>query len=65
MREKKVLASVNNAGCATAEELVPRAYDDTPVHMWPFALLSLQSHLEKLVVEGAVKKDGPVYSRIA
>ena len=34
--------------------LVPLAYDDTPPHLWPIALLSLQMHLEKLAREGTV-----------
>lgn len=53
-REAKVLAAVVAAPGATADELVPVAYDDTPPHVWPFALLSLQAHLEKLVAEGRV-----------
>jgi endoribonuclease LACTB2 len=43
----------------TIEELVPVAYDDTPVGMWPVARLSLASHLAKLLEEGrAVERDG-------
>ncbi len=69
-RERKVLAAVVARGAegATAPELVPVAYDDVPPTTWPIALLSLQSHLEKLVSEGRVRTspgardDGPRYS---
>lgn len=56
MREAKVLAAVEKAGPngATATDLVPDAYDDTPAHLWPIAKLSLEMHLEKLVREGKV-----------
>ena len=56
-RERKVLAAVAAEGPegATAEELVPVAYDDVPPTTWPVALLSLQSHLAKLVAEGRVR----------
>lgn len=57
MRERKVLAAVESRGGAggTAEELVAVAYDDVPPTTWPVALLSLESHLEKLVSEGRVR----------
>jgi endoribonuclease LACTB2 len=56
-RERKVLAAVEAQGPegATAEELVAVAYDDVPPATWPVALLSLQSHLAKLVAEGHVR----------
>src|SRR5215472_15385442 len=54
MREGKVLTAVTEAKEAAPEDLVPRAYDDTPAHLWPFALLSLQAHLDKLESEGRV-----------
>jgi ribonuclease/clavin/mitogillin len=56
MRERKVLAAVAASGAqgGTAEELVAVAYDDVPPATWPVALLSLQSHLAKLVADGRV-----------
>jgi hypothetical protein len=56
-RERKVLAAVAARGPegATAEELVAVAYDDVPPTTWPVALLSLQSHLAKLVAERRVR----------
>jgi glyoxylase-like metal-dependent hydrolase (beta-lactamase superfamily II) len=66
MREGKALAAVASHGesGATATELVPDVYDDVPVAAWPFALLSLQAHLEKLEREGRVQVragDAPRY----
>lgn len=59
MREAKVLDAVERAGPAgaLAEDLVPVAYADTPVHLWPIAKLSLEMHLEKLAREGKVTQD--------
>ena len=57
-REAKVLAAVRAAGPQGAEatELVPEAYADTPMHLWPIAKLSLEMHLEKLEREGKVAR---------
>jgi hypothetical protein len=54
MREAKVLAAIAAAGPAgaTTAELVPVAYDDAPVHVYPIAALSFEAHAEKLVREG-------------
>ena len=56
MREAKVLEAVRNAGIAGADAaaLVPDAYADTPMHLWPIAKLSLEMHLEKLEREGRI-----------
>lgn len=57
-REDKVLAAVKAAGAPSGiEALVPIAYDDTPVTLWPIARLSMAAHLEKLVEEGRVRVD--------
>jgi endoribonuclease LACTB2 len=55
-REAKVLGVVARAGeaGATAEAILPDAYDDVPPSTWPIALLSVRAHLEKLVREGRV-----------
>jgi ribonuclease/clavin/mitogillin len=61
MREAKTLGALPDAAdrAQTLEELVPVAYDDTPLRMWPIARLSLASHLAKLAEEGrAVVHDG-------
>jgi glyoxylase-like metal-dependent hydrolase (beta-lactamase superfamily II) len=63
MREAKVLAAIAAAGPggATVAELVPVAYDDTPVHVYPLAALSLESHAEKLVREGRLARAAERY----
>ncbi|CAN5378419.1 MBL fold metallo-hydrolase [soil metagenome] len=65
-REAKVLAAFSGVGeaGATAAELVPTAYADTPKLMWPLATLSLMMHLEKLVEDGRARVDGERYTRI-
>lgn len=64
-REARVLAAVRGAGeiGATAAELVPIAYADTPAHVWPIARLSLEAHVEKLEREGRVLR-GPNDGRL-
>jgi endoribonuclease LACTB2 len=59
-REAKVVAALADRGAegATVDEVLARAYDDTPVAVWPVALLSLQSHLNKLVGDGRVRHGG-------
>jgi glyoxylase-like metal-dependent hydrolase (beta-lactamase superfamily II) len=57
-REAKVLEAVKRAGIAGADAatLVPDAYSDTPMHLWPIARLSLETHLEKLERDGLVTR---------
>jgi glyoxylase-like metal-dependent hydrolase (beta-lactamase superfamily II) len=66
MREAKALAALPDRieiG-QTLEELVPRAYDDTPPAMWPIARLSLASHLAKLEEEGRVLECDGLWARL-
>lgn len=58
MREAKVLAAVARTGREGGDvaELLPDAYDDTPLSAFPFAKKSLEAHLEKLVEEGRVER---------
>lgn len=60
MREAKVFKALEERGQAgaLAEELVPRAYDDTPQAAWPYARVSLLSHLMKLVADGRAQAEG-------
>jgi glyoxylase-like metal-dependent hydrolase (beta-lactamase superfamily II) len=53
-REAKVVAALASAPArgASLEDLVAVAYADTPVAVWPIALLSLEAHLLKLLQEG-------------
>jgi glyoxylase-like metal-dependent hydrolase (beta-lactamase superfamily II) len=60
MREAKVLAAVAKSGPEgrTAAEIVPDAYDDVGVSVWPIAWLSVRAHLVKLAADGRVRADG-------
>lgn len=70
MREQRVLAALGAAGeggeggaagadSASLEALLPVAYADTALHLWPLARLSLEAHLIKLEREGrAVRREG-------
>jgi glyoxylase-like metal-dependent hydrolase (beta-lactamase superfamily II) len=62
-RETRVLAAVEAAGAKGASDvdLVPFAYADTNPSAWPFALFSLQAHLEKLVTDGRVRCDAGTF----
>ncbi len=63
-RESKVREALRSSGPSTVLGLVPVAYADTPMTVWPLAALSLEAHLVKLVEDGEVVKDGERY-RIA
>lgn len=58
MREGRVLRALSRAGerGATAAELVPTAYDDTPKAVWGIAAMSVAAHLVKLEREGLARK---------
>jgi len=47
------------------EDLVQDAYDDTPAHLWPIALLSLRSHLDKLADEGRATQQAELWQAVA
>lgn len=58
MREAKVLSSLQSfgEGGARLEDLLPLAYGDTQVLLWPIARLSLEAHLVKLEREGRARR---------
>jgi glyoxylase-like metal-dependent hydrolase (beta-lactamase superfamily II) len=58
MRENRVLAALAATTDASADELVPDAYSDTPKLLWPLAERSLLSHLAKLVKDGRARTVG-------
>ena len=66
-REAQVFAALARVGTSggTDLELLPFAYADTPREMWPFARLSLQAHLAKLIDEGRVRLTGGRYVETA
>ena len=47
---------------ATAWELLPIAYDDTPEQIWPLAERSCLAHLIKLAEDGRARRDGDRFS---
>ena len=53
-RETKVVEALTN-GAATLEEVVTRAYDDTPLELHPAAQMSALAHLHSLEKDGRVR----------
>jgi glyoxylase-like metal-dependent hydrolase (beta-lactamase superfamily II) len=59
MREGKVLDALEAHGqTARPDDLVARAYDDTPEALWPLAIRSIEAHLIKLEREGRITSEG-------
>ncbi|HEX2196175.1 MAG TPA: MBL fold metallo-hydrolase, partial [Actinomycetota bacterium] len=52
-RERRILDALD-AGARTMEEIVARAYDDTPAELHPAAAMSALAHLELLERGGRV-----------
>jgi glyoxylase-like metal-dependent hydrolase (beta-lactamase superfamily II)/8-oxo-dGTP pyrophosphatase MutT (NUDIX family) len=48
-REEKIKAALD-AGARTPEEIIEKAYDDTPQEAWPLAAHQLKAHLKRLGV---------------
>src|SRR2546425_1201988 len=63
-RERKVLASLQQLGRASVEELLPLVYDDVPPRIHRVAARSLTAHLDKLVADGAVRADAARYALV-
>jgi len=55
-REQKVLAALTELKSADTDEVLLKAYADTPIFLHGLAKLSLTAHLEKLQGEGMVDK---------
>lgn len=61
-RESRVLEALAAAGApASAQALLPVVYADVPAAMHPWAALSLQAHLDKLLEDGRVRQDAAGY----
>ena len=43
---------------------MPVAYDDAPKAVWPLAAMSVQAHLEKLVRDGKVVRNGAAFAAV-
>lgn len=54
-REHKIITALAD-GPVTLEEVVTKAYDDTPVELHPVAQMSALAHLESLEKDGRVRK---------
>jgi endoribonuclease LACTB2 len=57
-REARIVDVLTIAPGRTVNELVDTVYGDVPIASRPFARLSLEAHLEKLVTEGRVRVGG-------
>jgi glyoxylase-like metal-dependent hydrolase (beta-lactamase superfamily II) len=63
MREGKVLDALEAHGqAARPDDLVARAYDDTPEALWPLAVRSIEAHLIKLEREERITSEGGCWS---
>jgi len=60
-REAKVLAALERIGAGTPDKLLPDAYADTPVALYPLAARACLAHLVKLVADGAATQEGRVF----
>ena len=63
-REAKVLDALLRVGPSSSSGLVPVAYDDAPKAVWPLAAMSVQAHLEKLVRDGKVVRNGAAFAAV-
>lgn len=57
-REDKVRAAVVEQGRRSFMTILAAAYADTPKHLWPYAALSIEAHLRKLVDDGELERVG-------
>jgi glyoxylase-like metal-dependent hydrolase (beta-lactamase superfamily II) len=57
-REAKVREALRAFGPASLDTLLPCAYGDAPLAVWPLARLSLEAHVAKLIEDGEVARDG-------
>jgi len=63
-RENKVRTALEAIGPATLEALVPLVYDDVEATRHKAAARSLLAHLEKLIADGTVCRDGDGYALV-
>ena len=61
MRERQVLDALA-AGQDTIADIVPRLYADVPAFLHGMAGLTVRAHLDKLVADGRVRRDGERFS---
>ncbi len=63
-REQKVVRALARLGAASLDDLLPLVYDDVPSRIHRVAARSLTAHLDKLVIEGAIRTAGDKYSLV-
>ncbi len=61
-RERRVLAALSPVP-RSEEDLLGRAYADTPRALWPLARRSLRAHLLELLARGLVEREGERWRR--
>ncbi len=61
-REDKIVAALTPAA-QSLDQLVARAYQDTPEHIWPLAKISLEAGLIKLSQDGRAEKQAQGWVR--
>ena len=66
MREEKVYAALPGTTEAPirADAVVPIAYDDTPAHLWPIALLRADATSRSSWRTGRARESGGLYGRM-
>lgn len=57
-REQKVVTRLREMGTSSIESLLVRVYDDVSAALHPYARLTLEAHLIKLLAESRVHRDG-------
>ncbi len=63
-REAKILASFEGEAFIDEGELLARSYDDKPAHILPLARGALEAHLQKLIAENKVQREGARLRRL-
>ncbi len=64
-RERKVLTALEKAsGTRTLAALLPDVYDDVSIAIFPIAMLSLETHVDKLVADGRVVEKNGAYALV-
>ncbi len=62
-RERKVVDAIGT-DWTEVDDVLAGAYADTPKMLWPLARRSLEAHVQKLVTEGRVGRDGTTLRRL-
>ncbi len=64
-RERKVLTALEKlGGTSTLATLLPEVYDDVSIAIFPIAMLSLETHVDKLVADGRVVQKNGAYALV-